>query len=117
MPARSWREPVADPPDRFQELRVGRVTFELLSQAADVDGECAGVERRGVAPNAAHQIIARENPPRVAGEEPEEVELLRRQPDGLTPARDLARPGVQHETVVLQSLLGGCGGLCSAQNR
>ena len=46
----------------------------------------------------------------MAGEEPEEIELLRRQPDALTLTRYLARPGVEREAVALQSLLGGVAG-------
>ena len=69
-----------------------RVVLDLLAQAADVDGHGAGVERGLVAPDAAHQLVAREDAPRVAGEEPEQVELLRGQPQLGSPAlRDLAR--------------------------
>ena len=76
---RSWREPVADAPDGLQGPRLRRVVLDLLAQPPDMDGDRAGVERGRVAPDASHELVAREDPARMAGEEPEQVELLRRQ--------------------------------------
>src|SRR5437763_597321 len=74
-PARSWAEPVAHAPDRLEVARVGRLLLDLLSQTADVDGDCAGVEGRRVAPNPAQEIFPGEHAARVVDEEPEQVEL------------------------------------------
>ena len=40
-------QPVADAPDRLDEARLGRVVAELGAQAADVDGDGAGVVEEG----------------------------------------------------------------------
>ncbi len=50
-----------------------------------------------VAPHPVHQLVAREDQARVAGEEPEQVELLGRQLQRPSVAGDLAGAGVDHE--------------------
>ena len=93
--SRSRRQPVADAPDRLEIPRLRRIVLDLLAKASHVHRHRARVERRGVAPDARHQLVAREHAARMAREEPEQVELLRRQPD---PAACLARfPGLTLE--------------------
>src|SRR5207237_10841511 len=70
---RSRHEAVADAPDRLQALRTRGIVLDLLPQPPHVDGDGAGVERAPVAPDALHQLVAREDPPRVAGKEPQHV--------------------------------------------
>ena len=49
-------------------------------EPADVHRDRAGIERGLVPPDAAHELVAPEDATRVAREEPEKVELLRREP-------------------------------------
>src|SRR6266540_4831508 len=70
-----------------------------------MDGDGAGIERRRVAPDPAHDLFAGENAPRVAGDEPEEVELARSQPQRRAVLRHLARRRVDDESVEGESLL------------
>src|SRR5207244_7943010 len=71
----SRREPVADAPDGLEVAGPRGLVLDLLAQPPDVDGDGARVEGRRVAPDPPHQMLTREHPPRMAGEEPEEVEL------------------------------------------
>src|SRR4029079_14243428 len=72
----SCAQPVADPPDRLEQPGLRRVGLELLAQPAYVDGDVARFERGRVAPDALHQLVAREDLIGVRGKEPEQVELL-----------------------------------------
>ena len=74
-----------------------RALLDLLPQPPHVHGDGAGVERGLVAPDPAHQLVAGEDLARMAGEEPEQVELLRRQPQLLAVAAHLARARVELE--------------------
>ena len=77
--SQSCGEPVADAPNRLEVVRLGRIVLDLLAQAAHVHRDRSRVERRRVPPYAHHQLVAREHPAWMAREEPEEIELLRRQ--------------------------------------
>ncbi len=66
----------------------------------------ARVQRGGVAPDAVHQLVAREHVAGVRGEEEEEVELLRREPERAAVELDLARAGVEREVVEREPLHG-----------
>ena len=81
----SRQQPVADTPDRLEVLRLGRIGLDLLAQAPYVDGHRSRVERGRVPPDAGHELIAREHPPWMAGEEPEQIELPRGQPHARRP--------------------------------
>src|SRR4029079_13283860 len=66
----------------------------------DVDVDGARIAVRGVAPDVLEQHLAREDPPRRAGERGEDLELDVREPDGLPRERhgaaleiDLELPG------------------------
>jgi hypothetical protein len=88
---------VADAPDGLEQLRARGVGLELLAQAPDVDRDGSGVERRGVAPHAVHQLVAREDAVRVRRQEPEQVEFLRRQVDALAVPACLVPRGVDDQ--------------------
>src|SRR5581483_460061 len=90
-------QPVADSPDRLEQLWMRRVALELLAQAANVNRHRARVERGRVTPDALHQLLAREDAVRVRGEEPQQLELLRRQAERLAVAPRLARDRVDHD--------------------
>src|SRR5581483_9422248 len=86
----SWVEPVADAPDGVQVKGPARVGFDLFPQAPHVDGHRSGVDCRLVAPDARHQLVAGEHVARMGGEEPAELELLRRELDARAGAAGLA---------------------------
>src|SRR5207249_239978 len=74
-----------------------RVVLGLLSQAADMDRDRAGVERGRVSPHARHELVAGEHAARVAREEPDQLELLRGQTYlGATLAQFPCRPLESH---------------------
>src|SRR3954452_15114936 len=58
-------------------------------------GHRAGVDGRLVAPDAGHQLVAGEDVAGVRGEEPEQLELLRRELDGVAVATRLATAAVE----------------------
>ena len=96
---------------------MGGVVLDLLPQPPHVDGHGAGVERRRVSPDAIHELVAREHLSRVAGEEPEQVELLRGQLQLTAALADLARPLVDGEVVDGELLAAGRMGPGAAQHR
>ena len=59
--ARSRRQPVAAAPDRLEVAGPRGVVLDLRAQPAHVDGDGARVERRGVAPDVVHQLVAGED--------------------------------------------------------
>src|SRR5438093_702078 len=58
------------------------------------------------APDAAHQLIAREDTARMPSEKPEQIELLRRQPQGVAGAPDVTSPGVDLDVAEAEALVG-----------
>ena len=67
-------------PDAGLEIeRLGRVRLDLLSQAPDMNRHGSRVESSFVAPDTAHQLVSREDAPRIAGKEAQKIELLRGQ--------------------------------------
>ena len=93
-------------PPRPSRGGAGRTARPRASRAAaDVDRDGARVERRRVAPDARHQLVAREDAPRVAREEPEEVELLRRQPHLAARLPHVARPALELDVAEAELLV------------
>src|SRR4029453_15049970 len=74
-------QPVADSPYRLEVTRLGRLVLDLLPEPAHMHGDGPRVQNRLVPPDARHQLVPREHTPRMAREEPEEIELLRREPE------------------------------------
>src|SRR5258706_16055553 len=68
---------VPDPPHGRDRRRIA----ELLPQLPDVHVDRAGVAGERVAPNALEELVAREDETTMVEQLPEEVELLRREPD------------------------------------
>src|SRR2546423_6694117 len=73
---------------------------ELAAQLPHVDVHGAGVARKGVAPDALEQLVARQDEAAVVEQLPEEVELLRGELHLLGPHLDLPAAGVDHEVAV-----------------
>src|SRR5262245_37153544 len=96
--------------------RVGRVQLNLLAQAADVNGDRSRVERRLVAPDAAHQLVAREDPARVSRQEPDQVELLRSEAEGTPRPANVSGARVDLDVAEGEALVGGFAGASSAEH-
>ena len=96
MPATTSAKPItartgSRRPRPSRGARALRVALDLRAQPLHVHRHRPGVERGLVAPDAVHQLVAREHLPRMRREEEEEVELLRGQAQRLAVDRDLAR--------------------------
>ena len=77
--ARSWRQPVAAAPDRL-ELARPRGSSSIFARSRRMWTVTVPVSSSEVYPQTrVHQLVAREDAPRVGGEEPEQVELARGQ--------------------------------------
>src|SRR6266545_1576134 len=101
-PRRSGRagsrgEAVADAPDRLEVARSGRFVFDLFAQAPYMYGDGAAVERGLVAPDPAHQLVTREDTTGMASEEPEQLELARRELEHASTFAHFARRGVDFD--------------------
>ena len=113
-------QPVADAPDRLDEARLGGVVAELGAQAADVDGDGAGVVEEGEVPDRLHQLVAREDLAGVSGEVGEQVELALGQRDLLAVEGDRPHRGLDPQRPDLdrrRRLLRPCGRRDPAQHR
>src|SRR5262245_32036883 len=97
--------------------RVGRVELDLLAQPPDVNSDRPRVEGRLVAPDAAHQLVTRKDPAGVPGEKPEQVELLRRQPESTPGLADVAGARVELDVAEAEALARGVAGASPAQHR
>src|SRR5262249_11029111 len=97
--------------------RVGRVLLDLLAEAAYVDSHGSRVEGRLVAPHAAHQLVAREDPARVSRQKPEQVELLRRETEGTPRASHVSCARVDLDVTEAEALVGRLSGVSAAQHR
>src|SRR6185437_14028135 len=75
-PAPLRRELVANTPDRLDVPRLRRVKLDLLAQAADVDGDGAGVTKVADVPDGVEELLPREDLARVSREEEQQLELL-----------------------------------------
>src|SRR3990170_4525501 len=64
---------VAHAPHRLDELRLARIRFDLLTQAAHVDGHRARIDVFGEAPHVLQQLIPGKDLARVAREEPQQI--------------------------------------------
>ena len=85
---------------------MGGILLDLLAQTADVDGDGAGVERRRVAPDPIHELLAGEDLLRVAGEEPEQVELAAPSAGASSPAGVTSRVRASISRLVEREALG-----------
>src|SRR5438874_11368764 len=72
----SVRELVTDAPNGQHQLRVLRVIFDLCTQAIDVRINCPVVPFIRIIPNLLEQILAREDPSMVRGEQKQQIEFL-----------------------------------------
>ncbi len=93
-------ELVADAPDRLDVARVERIRLDLLAQTTHMHRDRAGVATIGVAPHLVEQLRAREDRPRVAGQEEQQIELFGCERERRVVVRDAARAGVNREAVV-----------------
>src|SRR3954453_204669 len=91
---RSRHQSVADAPDRLEMERLGGVGLDLLAQAPDVNRHRSGVECCLVAPDAAHQLISREDALRIPRKKGEKVELLRSHPELAAAFAHFSRGGI-----------------------
>ena len=94
------RDLVADAPHGDDR----RCIAELAPDLAHVDVDGARVPGERVAPHALEELVAREDDPAVVEQLPEEVELLRREPDLLVADVHLALARVDREVAVLELL-------------
>ncbi len=63
-------EPVTQPPDGLQELRLARVGFDCLAEPADVHIQCAGIFGVLRAPHLSEKLLAFQDFVRVLHENP-----------------------------------------------
>src|SRR5215212_3495622 len=93
-PSPSSRHPVPEPPYREQDLRLVGVFFDLLADAADVDGHVFVRSELVLGPEVVDEGVAADGFAGADGEEVEELELLLGQAD-----RAAVDEGVLHRRV------------------
>src|SRR3954452_882779 len=106
---------VPDAPGRLDQGWAEAV--ELLAQVGDVGLEHAGVAAEIVVPHVVEDLAAREHPPRVEQEEPQEPVLRGGQLDRLAAAGDLARLLVELEVLEHEAARIRLGQAGAAQDR
>src|SRR4051812_5142374 len=79
-------ELIAEAGDRLDQLAGFRA--ELFAQARDVRIHRAGGDVRAIAPDALHELLARDDAPRGFEEDVEQIEFLRPELDLLAADRD-----------------------------
>src|SRR3712207_8540000 len=102
-------ELVAHPAHGQDVARVPGVRLYLLAYVADLHVRRAGVPRELGAPHGLHDLPPTVYPPRVGGEEQEDVELRGREVHGGTLSDHLATRQVDRQPRKLQALLLGGG--------
>src|SRR6266542_1842700 len=105
--AHGRKEGVADPPDRYEPIRVARIELDLPAQVRDVDVAGPLVADVGALPQVLHDLPPAEDPLRLFREEHEQPELGARQVDELAGDRDPVSGEVDPDVPDLADPAGG----------